>query len=505
MGLLNRNSGADAAAAIRAVQRRCNFAVFLGRLGIWLAGGCALAAVAVLAVRTIWPAWSAWLIGLVALAPLVVLGAWRDAMRRFVPRRAAACWLDLRVHAGGLLLAVDATGDPVWSGEVGRRLQRCEKPLPGYRLGRWGAKLGLWVLFLIAALLVPPREVASEPPGTFTTIKGESIARLAARVEDAKELGLLTQDEQTDLEETVKKLGGDDAGAFDQKNWQALDAANRMLDNKLAEANHALDVAKKQVEQACKSGEGSGDALSSRDAQRELAAALEKLAGSSLANNAPPELKRQLAELSKRAEAGQPPLPSDPQELQDLLDNAQEFLDNMDSAMQQQGCRDGQNPGGQGRPRPQPGAGMDGFRLGGGSPDVEIDLNDQPGEGEGEGEGEGPGLGEGGGQQGPDGDGQPGRGGINRGRGDAPMIWGDESDADGAKFKVNALPRGAILDPDTGELVGISTGRPKDQTTGSTASGASRNYDPTTGGPANRRDYSPAYRGPIRRYFDQQK
>jgi hypothetical protein len=52
-----------------------------------------------------------------------------------------------------------------------------------------------------------------------------------------------------------------------------------------------------------------------------------------------------------------------------------------------------------------------------------------------------------------------GRGGVDRGRGDAPMTWKEESDADGAKFKEEQLPPGHKMDD--AQFVGVSKAAPQ--------------------------------------------
>ncbi len=47
-----------------------------------------------------------------------------------------------------------------------------------------------------------------------------------------------------------------------------------------------------------------------------------------------------------------------------------------------------------------------------------------------------------------DGTSNPGRGGATRGRGDAAITFGDESDASGLKFKEVVLPPGTLDDPE---------------------------------------------------------
>jgi hypothetical protein len=60
----------------------------------------------------------------------------------------------------------------------------------------------------------------------------------------------------------------------------------------------------------------------------------------------------------------------------------------------------------------------------------------------------------------PDGDGDPGAGGINRGRGDADLTWGDES-LPFDRFKSVSLPPGAVRSPDDWAPVAALPGAPK--------------------------------------------
>lgn len=53
-----------------------------------------------------------------------------------------------------------------------------------------------------------------------------------------------------------------------------------------------------------------------------------------------------------------------------------------------------------------------------------------------------------------------GQGGVDRGRGDAPMTWTDGTEEDGAKFKEQVLPVGGDLT--TAQLVGVSRAAPNE-------------------------------------------
>src|SRR5678815_4175906 len=64
-------------------------------------------------------------------------------------------------------------------------------------------------------------------------------------------------------------------------------------------------------------------------------------------------------------------------------------------------------------------------------------------------------------ERGPDGDGDPGTGGLSRGRGDAELTWGDES-LPFDRFKSVALPPGSVRSPDDWSPVAVLPGAPKE-------------------------------------------
>ncbi|MDD4890133.1 MAG: hypothetical protein PHU85_09400 [Phycisphaerae bacterium] len=481
----------DIQGQIDAMRRRCNAAVFLASLRFHLAVGCVAAAVSVLAVRGFWAGGNRWLPLLGASAPVAFVAAWLRTRRRMVSPALAAGWLDRRTDAGGLLLAlqdVAPESQAEWTPTAMTIIDRCDRPLPGFRAGRWLVRLLPWAAFLAAAVFVPQRDSESAQ-ARFSTIGGQAVARLESKFEEIDKLGLLDEQERREVAEAIEKLSGEQAGAFDQKNWQALDAANERLDNRLAEARHALSQADRALDKM-KGGASAGSGASPESA-KQLAAALSRLAKSPLSKNAPADLKRQLSELEKRQAAGKDPLPSDPEELAKLVEDAKKFVEQSEGEMCQQGGEGEAGPSGQ-RSAGQSGGGgagqkgLDDYDLPG-KPEQEYDISKDKG-------------GDGQGSQPPDGDGGWGRGGVNRGRGDAPMIWGDERKADGMKFKPRELPRG-VIDQKTGQVVGVTVGNPQTGQPGSGGSGAAESHDPTAGGRVNRHDYSPAYRGAIRRYF----
>ena len=98
------------------------------------------------------------------------------------------------------------------------------------------------------------------------------------------------------------------------------------------------------------------------------------------------------------------------------------------------------------------------------------------------------------------GDGNPGQGGINRGRGDAPLTWGKES-LPFDRFKAQPLPPGAARSPDDWAPVVELPGAPQESPAQS-ASSAARQYAAVAGQTAWRRTLAPRHQSAVKKYFE---
>jgi hypothetical protein len=98
-------------------------------------------------------------------------------------------------------------------------------------------------------------------------------------------------------------------------------------------------------------------------------------------------------------------------------------------------------------------------------------------------------------------EGRPGRGGITRGRGDAPMTWSGGTAEENAKFKPQVVPPASVADLRRSTLAGVSRGRPgtgkPESSTGGALTGAEAG-----GGSAHTRVILPRHRGTVKRYFE---
>jgi hypothetical protein len=91
------------------------------------------------------------------------------------------------------------------------------------------------------------------------------------------------------------------------------------------------------------------------------------------------------------------------------------------------------------------------------------------------------------------------RGGINRGRGDAPMTWTDGSDEDGAKFKEQTLPPSARLSD--AQLVGVSRAAPDVSSEEVAAGHGALQNASASGGSAHAQVILPRHKQAVQQFF----
>lgn len=94
-----------------------------------------------------------------------------------------------------------------------------------------------------------------------------------------------------------------------------------------------------------------------------------------------------------------------------------------------------------------------------------------------------------------------GKGGVDRGRGDAAMTWTDGSSEKDAKFKEKVLPPSMVAGLNDSQLVGLSAAAPAPDTSGVAAHGA-LNSAASGGGSAHTQTILPRHKGAVKRYFE---
>lgn len=96
---------------------------------------------------------------------------------------------------------------------------------------------------------------------------------------------------------------------------------------------------------------------------------------------------------------------------------------------------------------------------------------------------------------------KPGKGGISRGRGDADLNYGHETDEQGIKFKETVLPKGYLDDPSE-EVLRLTFSLPEVDVADSAPKGAARESGPSTGEATWNRKLSPKHRSVVKDYFN---
>jgi hypothetical protein len=100
---------------------------------------------------------------------------------------------------------------------------------------------------------------------------------------------------------------------------------------------------------------------------------------------------------------------------------------------------------------------------------------------------------------------KPGKGGIDRGRADAPLVLGDSASEDGLKFKEQALPPASLEALKESERIGISIGSPMPDKSGQPSQPGVLNNAAGEGGSAFTQTVLPRHRSTIQRYFERRK
>ncbi len=93
----------------------------------------------------------------------------------------------------------------------------------------------------------------------------------------------------------------------------------------------------------------------------------------------------------------------------------------------------------------------------------------------------------------------PGAGGITRGRGDAELTWGEESDEQGIKFREVAIPQG--VPDEEGELLRTRITKPNADPVAPNGRSAARSVGDTAGGQGWKQPLRPRHREVVKKYF----
>jgi len=420
--------------------------------------------VVVLSARIAGGAKGDWLlVGLAGFAPLALFAALFEWRRREAFTRVRAAYDGLN-QCGGLVMAQETVDTSEWQSALPKPAQ----PVVRWRNGRSLGLLLLSVVFVVVTLSLPERLTAL---GKRPLEVGKLVGELKAEVELLKEEKILDETKADELQKQLERLREDSSGLDPNKTWEALDH--------LKESNSEL--ARQAAEEAITK-------MSSLSEAETLATALEQAAEAGMADDIATRAAQDLAGMLKAAKLEEGllkgTLPSDllselkslsKEDMEKLLDAIQANKGNLGRTVTNlanlrmidakmlglcNSAGECPNPGGLAEFLSQCTNGSMSF--------AELAQC-------------------------------YGRGGVDRGRGDAPMTWKEESDPEGAKFKEEALPPSTRLEDS--HFVGVSRTAPEltadSVETGNGALAGAK----AGGGSANSRVVLPRHKQAVQRFF----
>jgi hypothetical protein len=461
----------QAAQAVHELQRRIGHSLIWHHMLNWGAVWGFLWGTAILFLRAtthISPLLFLW--GAVILPPVMLAAAWY-ALRRVPPESQVSALLDWQNQCGGLLMAGQ-------EGELGNWQERLpELCIPEIRRrdNRGAILLLASAVFVAAGFLVPQRFVGT---ALHQLDIGEEVKTLEEKMETLAEEKILASPKAEAFKKRLQQLAQEAKGEEPAKTWEALD--------------HLENTMKKAAEEAAQKTLQNTEKLNQAEA---LAQALME-SGANMDEKLLQEAMAELGEMVKQAikenEAASKYLGEQTMQNDQNGKLNKEQMKALVAAMQQ-GKRDNQKK-------------LEKLCRNGMCNNKNLDLNKQLGKCDGSSLSEFL-------QQNTQNmtmkqmqamelskDGKKfGRGGVDRGGDPVPMVFGEGSKEDGAKFKEEALPPASLEALKDSERTGISTSAPDVEKT-ETQSGALNNSQ-TAGGSAVTQTILPRHRQAIKQYF----
>jgi hypothetical protein len=436
---------------IRRLRRRVLIGQFLDIWPSWAAGSFIVVGVVFLISRTFLAKLATilpwlWIIPALSVAAAVVV-----CMKRRYHAFEILALADSLAGGQGALLAVAETRDVSW--ETSPMMKSVSHmDLPKIRAWRRMWPLIPAATFMFAAVMIPQRAFG-HPDNSV--IANDIAAQLKATLTELKKQDAITPAEEKKFDEEIERLRKAALERIDSSSWEASDALRQKIGANLSEKNDAIKWAQESVARYAAAAQAGLPA--SETSTEEMAKAIEKLAQMGMLADAPPELQKLLG--GKNAIAGgKVQLPSDAASLRKLSEMLSRHLDERSRGFKQL-ARLGREFG-------------------------HFDPSEYP---------------EFSNKEGPEGNGDPGVGGINRGRGDASMTWGRES-LNFDRFKAVPLPPGAARSPDDWAPIAVLPGAPKESPELGEAAPA-QTFADTAGQEAWRRTLAPRHTSAVKKYF----
>lgn len=431
---------------IERCRRRFSLGQFLERAGSALAVSLFAVGGTILFVKLFLPhAWPHVLWTHLLILPAVVW-SWVWSRREAFTRMQSAVWLDSRLAAGGLLLSLAEQPDDRWQASLPQFEQRWRDSLPKFWPAQFLKTLLLPTLFLAGAYWAPVRAIAI-PPLLKPTVGQRVVQELEEFMKTVTQTPALENREKQELAAEIAKLAEETKHSpMTNERWEVVDMLKAKMDQRLESGSAEMRkaIAALAALKEARSGEASSELTPELEAklESELLETLQKLGERGAFQNMPAgEAKDALERLmkQKKGEKREAQLKLRQEALDDLAKMLAEESERMDA------CRGkGECEGGNCR--------------------------------------------------------KPGSGGISRGRGDAEISFGDESNPDNIKFKEVVLPPGALDDPKD-DVQNFTKGVPEEDPAASAPRGSSRQAADASGAESWSRQLNPRHRDVVRKYF----
>jgi hypothetical protein len=401
---------------------------------------------------------------------LVVFGLAIVLARRGIPSATAVrSLLDKGSGCGGLFMAAEEVDIGDWQA----RIPSLVMPSLRWRNPRCCGLFAAAVAFVLVSFLVPQRFASLGSPHGLEI--GKEINRLAAQIETMKEEEIIDSAKAKSLQEKLEQIRKEASGEDPVKTWEALDH----LENSSSKAaQEAAEKALAQTECLTKAetlaeglAEGSAEPQVTTEGMKELAGMIGKAAAENdLLSDA---LSSDILDACKDGSFSAEELQGILRALRLCKGDIAECLGRL--------CRAGLiDPNAihlcesLGKCN---GEGLIAFlneNMGKGSLSELLDVWC----------------------------GAPGRGGVDRGRGDAPMAWSDGTSEEGAKFKEQVLPPASLAALKESKLLGVSAAAPSVENAGQVSVSGALEDASAGGGSAHTYTILPRHRGPVKRYFE---
>ena len=412
------------ARCLRAFVRRLTALLMVRSAVRWATGWFFLWGVVVLAARIAGASGSEWLVlGLLGAIPLAVIAA-ANVWRRHPAFSTLRAEYDRLNACGGVIMSEEAADMSAWQSRT---------PAPSLPQLRWKStrsivSFGLSALFVAVALLLPERLTMAASDGQLEV--GQLVEELQAEVETLEEEKILEENKSNELQEQLARLKEQSSGLDPNRTWEALDH--------IKEANSEL--ARQAAEEALAK-------LTALNQSEALATALQAAAEAGLGEETATRAAQDLASMLKAARLEEGLLDVDiPADLLSALDSMdRETMEKLLRSLQFNKDKLGKLASKLAKLKLIDAELLAACKKAGERPDCEglaAFLCESGGDCE-----SFSALAV-----------SYCRGGVNRGRGDAPMTWTDPSAEEGVKFKEEVLPPSSRLSD--AQLVGVSRAAP---------------------------------------------